>query len=99
MIIMGTNTWDRDVPKEGLVEQALKFSRDVKDKGVAELRDFLLAFDQKLLWCTWDTENPQALEAAFAEMNQQSGLTSTLTPVEDRYPKDVSAEKTKEFAV
>ena len=87
MFIMGTNSWDRDMPKDILVRQALKFAEDVKSQGIAELREFYLAHDQKLLWCTWETENPQALEAAFAEMNKQSGLTSKLTPVEDMFPK------------
>ena len=87
MFIMGTNSWDRDMPKDILVRQALKFAEDVKSQGIAELREFYLAHDQKLLWCTWETENPQALEAAFAEMNKQSGLTSKLTPVEDMFPE------------
>jgi hypothetical protein len=87
MIIMGTNTWESDMPKDILVTQALKFAEDVKSKGIAELRDFLMATDQKVLWCTWETENLKALEAAFAEMNKQSGLISELTPVENMYPK------------
>jgi hypothetical protein len=45
----------------------------------------LLAYDQNLLWCTWDTDNLPGLEAAFAEMNKQSGLVSELTEVEDMY--------------
>ena len=87
MIIMGTNTWASDIPKELLVKQALRFAEDVKSQGIAELRDFLMAHDQKLLWCTWETNAPKALEAAFAEMNKQSGLKSELTPVENMYPE------------
>ena len=87
MLIMGTNKWESDIPKDLLTMQALKFAEDVKSQGVAELRDFLLAHEQKLLWCTWETDDPRALEAAFSEMNQQSGLSSKLTPVEDMYPK------------
>jgi hypothetical protein len=75
------------MPKDILVTQALKFAEDVKSKGIAELRDFLMATDQKVLWCTWEIENLKALEAAFAEMNKQSGLISELTPVENMYPK------------
>ena len=85
MIIMGTNTWEIDIPKDVLVTQALKFSEGVKSQGIAELREFLLAYDQKLLWCTWETDNLPGLEAAFAEMNKQSGLKSELTEVEDMY--------------
>jgi hypothetical protein len=82
---MGTNTWEIDIPKDMLVMQALKFAEGVKSQGIAELREFLLAYDQNLLWCTWDTDNLPGLEAAFAEMNKQSGLVSELTEVEDMY--------------
>jgi len=84
---MGTNRWETDIPKDLLVMQALKFAEDVKSQGIAELQHFLMANDQKLLWCTWETDNLEALEAAFAEMNKQSGLISELTPVEDMYPE------------
>jgi len=87
MLVMGTNRWDGDMAEKALVRQALGFAEDVKAHGIAELRDFLLAYDEKLLWCTWETENLEALQAAFAEMNRQSGLKSELTPVEDKYPK------------
>jgi hypothetical protein len=59
----------------------------VKSQGIAELQHFLLANEQKLLWCTWETDDLPALEAAFTVMNQQSGLISELTPVEDMYTK------------
>jgi hypothetical protein len=87
MFVMGTNSWEIDMPKDILVMQAIKFAEDVKSKGIAELREFYLAHDQKLLWCTWETDNLEALEAAFAEMNKQSGLVSKLTQVEDMYPE------------
>jgi len=86
--IMGTNRWEIDIPKDMLVEQALAFAADVKSNGIAELVDFYLAHDQKLLWCTRETEAPDELQAAFEEMNIQSGLISELTKVEDMYPKD-----------
>ena len=87
MLVMGTNRWESDIPKDLLTMQALKFAEDVKTQGVAELQDFLLAHEQKLLWCTWETDDLTALEAAFSEMNQQSGLISELTQVEDMYSK------------
>ena len=87
MMIMGTNTWEKDIPKEPLVKQALKFSEAVKSQGIAELRGAWIAPDQKLMWCTWETEDVKALEAAFAEMNRQSGLRSELTPIDKFYPK------------
>ena len=87
MFIMGTNNWEIDMPKDMLVKQALEFADDVKSKGIAELKEFYLAHDQKLLWCTWKTENLEALEVAFAEMNKQTGLVSKLTQVEDMYPE------------
>ena len=87
MLIMGTNRWEIDIPKDMLTMQALSFAEDVKSQGIAELQEFLLAHEQKLLWCTWETDDLTALETAFAEMNQQSGLISELTPVEDMYDK------------
>jgi len=82
MLILGVNTWEREMPKEILIKQALRFAEMVKTQGIAELQDFWLAHDRKLLWCTWKTENLQALKAAFAEMNKQSGLKSELMPFE-----------------
>jgi hypothetical protein len=87
MLVMGTNRWKSDIPKDMLTMQALKFGEDVKSQGIAELQHFLLANEQKLLWCTWETDDLPALEAAFTVMNQQSGLISELTPVEDMYTK------------
>jgi len=87
MKIMGTNTWERDMPKEPLLKQALKFAEDVKSQGIAELLGAWVAPDQKLMWCTWETENVKALQAAFDEMNRRSGLRSKLTPIEKFYPK------------
>ena len=70
------------MPKELLIKFALKFAEDVKDQEIAELQDFWLAHDRKLLWCSWQTEDLKALEAAFAKMNEQSGLKSELMPFE-----------------
>ena len=83
MLVMGTNTWEEDIPKKPLIKQALKFAEDVKNNGIAELREAYIADDQKLMWCTWDTENFDGLKAAFAEMNKVSGLKSDLRIVDD----------------
>ena len=82
MLILGVNTWESDMPKEILVKQALRFAEAVKNQGIAELQDFWLAHDRKLLWCTWKTEKLKALETAFVEMNKQSGLKSELMQFE-----------------
>ena len=82
MLVLGTNTWEVNIPKEFLIKSALKFAEEVKTQGIAELRNFWLAYDQRLLWCSWETENLETLEAAFAAMNRQSGLKSELIPFE-----------------
>ena len=84
---MGTNTWERDIPKQALIFQALKFADDVKANDIAELQDAWIAYGQKLIWCTWECKDLKALEAAFDEMNKQSGLTSELKPIEKIFPK------------
>ena len=83
MQVMGFNRWEMDVPTEALVGQALKFAEEVKANGIATLREAYIAPGDKVLWCSWDTEDLDALQAAFDEMNKQSGLVSELTPVED----------------
>ncbi|MFC1958469.1 hypothetical protein ACFLV6_00895 [Chloroflexota bacterium] len=83
MLVIGTNSWESDIPKEPLVKQALQFAEDVKSQGIAELRGSWIAKDQKLMWCTWETENLEGLQAAFDEMNMMSGLKSELTQIED----------------
>lgn len=83
MLVMVTNKWEVDAPKDMLTAQSFKFADDVKTQGIAELRDFLLAHEQKVLWCTWETDDVNALQSAFDDMNRQSGLISELTPVED----------------
>jgi hypothetical protein len=86
MLIMGTNSWERDFPSKALEAQALKFARDVKSHGIAELLGASIDNDQKLMWCWWETKNLEALQAAFDEMNKQSGLKSKLHIVEKFYP-------------
>jgi hypothetical protein len=71
--IMGFNRWDTDVP--------------MKAQGIAQLRGAWIASDQNLMWCAWDAKNVQALQAAFDEMNRQSGLVTELTSVETFFPK------------
>jgi hypothetical protein len=87
MFIMGVNSWESDMPKKSLVFFSLKFAEDVKTQGIAELQEAFLAFDEKQLWCTWKTENLEALQAAFDEMNKQTGLVSQLLVAEKYYPK------------
>jgi hypothetical protein len=86
MYVMGTNTWDFDVPTKGLVKMALKFADEVKQNGIAELRDACLDPEKKLLWCTWETENLEGLQAAFDQMNKESGLKSELHEIEIFFP-------------
>lgn len=85
--IMGFNRWDTDVPKKALVGQALQFAEAMKAQGIAQLRGAWIASDQNLMWCAWDAKNVQALQAAFDEMNRQSGLVTELTSVETFFPK------------
>jgi len=86
MFVMGTNSWEFDVPTKGLVKMALKFAEEVKAQGIAELRDACIAPDQKLLWCSWETEDLEGLQAAFDEMNKETGLKSELRQVEIFFP-------------
>jgi hypothetical protein len=81
MQVMGTNRWAFDVDSQMLVTQALAFADKVKEQGIAELHGAWIAEDEKLMWCTWDTDDVAALQAAFDDMNRQSGLTSELTSV------------------
>jgi hypothetical protein len=87
MQVMGFNRWDMEVPTDALIGQALKFAEDVKAQGIAQLREACIAADKKLMWCSWDTENVEALQAAFDEMNRMSGLVSDLTHVEFFFPQ------------
>ena len=89
MYVMGTNNWDIDVPTKGLVKMALKFADEVKAQGIAELRDACIEPEKKLLWCTWETENLDALQAAFDAMNEESGLKSVLHQVKVFYPEEM----------
>ena len=83
MLILGTNSWGTDILKEPLVKQALKIAENVKSQGIAELRGAWIAKDQKLMWCTWETDNLEGLQVAFDYMNKMSGLKSELTQIED----------------
>ena len=87
MLVIGTNTWEVNIPKEFLKKQALKFAEDVESQGIAKLLDAWISPEKKLLWCSWETENLEALKAAFAEMNKQTGLKSVLEPYEDFTPE------------
>ena len=87
MYVMGSNTWEFDGDTDFLIEQALAFSEEVKANGIAELREACIAPDQKILWCSWETEDLEGLQSAFDEMNAMTGLQSTLTEVTFFYPK------------
>ena len=86
MRVMGTNTWDTDVDTDFLIDQALDFSAAVKERGIAELVAAWIEPDKRLLWCAWRTDDLPALQAAFDEMNDQSGLRSELSVVEEMFP-------------
>ncbi|MCP3975688.1 MAG: hypothetical protein GY720_14480 [bacterium] len=85
MQVMGTNSWAFDVDPQMLITQALAFADMVREQGIAELHGAWIAEDEKLMWCTWDTNDLAALQTAFDEMNRQSGLTSALTSVKAFY--------------
>jgi hypothetical protein len=86
MRVMGTNTWDMDVDPDILIDQALDFSAAVKEQGIAELVAAWIEPDKRLLWCAWRTDDLPALQTAFDQMNEQSGLRSELSVVEEMYP-------------
>ena len=86
MLVMGSNSWKMEINKEALISSALEFAEDVKSKGIAELRGAWIDNDKKLLWCYWETENLEALQVAFTEMNNQSGLVSELSVIEEFFP-------------
>ena len=65
MQVMGTNRWAYDADPKMLLQGALAFADDVKERGIAELHGAWLAEDDKLMWCAWDTDDLDALQAAF----------------------------------
>ena len=87
MRVMGTNTWEMDVDTDFLIDQALDFADKVKAQGVAQLVGAWVQPEKKLMWCTWTTEDLEALQVAFDGMNEQSGLTSELSVVEEMFPE------------
>ena len=89
MQVMGTNTWEFDADTEVLVSSALEFADMVKDKGIAELLEAYIAEDANQMWCSWSTDDPEGLQAAFDEMNRRTGLSSTLTMVTEMYHTQV----------
>lgn len=89
MHVMGTNTWNFETDTDFLVQQALEFSEQVKANGIAELQDACIAPDQKILWCSWQTDDLEGLQAAFDEMNAMTGLESELTVAQVFFPEAV----------
>ena len=86
MLVMGSNSWKNDTPTKAWIALSLKWAEGVKSKGIAELRGAWIDGDKKLLWCYWETENLEALQAEFDAMNKQSGLVSELSVVEEYFP-------------
>lgn len=87
MKVIGTNTWSFDAPKEIIKTQSLKFAETLNENGIAELQDAWISPTKNLLWCSWETDNLEALKSAFDEMNAQSGLVSVLEIYEDYTPE------------
>lgn len=87
MKVIGTNTWEMEAPNKAIEVQSLRFADMLKEQGIAELQDAWISPTKKLLWCTWETDNLDALQTAFDEMNAQSGLTSVLEIYEDYTPE------------
>ena len=85
MQVMGTNRWDFEADPDMLVDGALEFADQVREQGIAELHGAWLAAENRLMWCAWDTEDLAALQAAFDEMNRETGLTSKLTVMNTFY--------------
>jgi hypothetical protein len=86
MLVIGTNTWESDIPRAALKKLSLQFADGVKAQGIAQLLNAWMSPDKKILCCTWETDNLEALKAAFAEMNKQSGLRYVLEIYEDYTP-------------
>jgi hypothetical protein len=87
MNVIGTNTWEMEMDREILKRMSLIFADQVKEKGIAQLLDAWISPNKKILWCSWETNNLEALKVAFAEMNKQSGLKSVLEIYEDYTPE------------
>lgn len=85
--VIGTNTWEADMDREMLKKMSLAFADGVRAQGIARLLDAWMSPDKKKLWCTWETEDLEALKASFAEMNKQSGLKSVLEVYESYTPE------------
>lgn len=86
MQVMGTNTWEFEVDTDQLIGQALSFSERVKEQGIARLLGAWISPEHRMLWCSWETDDVEALQRAFDEMNAQSGLKSELSPMRAFYP-------------
>ena len=86
MLVMGSNSWTSDTPVKALISISLRWAEGLKAKGVAELRGAWIDGDKKLLWCYWETDNLEALQAEFDELNKQTDLVSELSVVEQYFP-------------
>ncbi len=89
MEVIGTNRWEFEADKDFMIKGALDFSEDVRRRGIAQLTHAWIAPEEKLLWCTWRTNDFAQLESAFEQLNERTGLISDLTIVEDFTPVGV----------
>jgi hypothetical protein len=87
MNVIGTNTWEADADKEMIKKMSLIFADGLKAQGIARLLDAWISPDKNMLWCSWETDNLEALKAAFIEMNKQTGLKSVLETYENYTPQ------------
>jgi hypothetical protein len=86
MLVMGSNTWKAEMPKQAIIGFSLKWAEGLKAQGIAELCGAWINMEKKLLWCYWETDDLDALQVAFDAMNKQSGLESELTVIEQYFP-------------
>jgi hypothetical protein len=87
MNVIGINTWEADADKEMIKKMSLIFADGLKAQGIARLLDAWISPDKNMLWCSWETDNLEALKAAFIEMNKQTGLKSVLETYENYAPQ------------
>ena len=86
MLVMGFNRWEKEGQKKALILQSLKWSEDLKSRGIAELRGAWISGDKKVMWCYWETEKLEALQKEFDGMYKQTSLASDLSVVEEFFP-------------
>ena len=68
------------------IDFSIKWSEDAKSKGIVEIRGAWIDGDKKFMWCYWETDNLEALQAAFDEMNKVTGLVYELSLIDGFFP-------------